>query len=343
MTTLLHLPFDIEAGYPIIFNHGAAKTGFMPFTYSSLAEYYIKLEANAGKYADAVHLRAAWLTAAYQPWMDLQGDWTFEGWINTTLENTNHVLMCRWADGNGPWRFGLGSSGNLWFDYLDASGAVNPTTSTSTLFVPKNTWTHFAFVRTSGVLTGYINGAVAFTQNVASIKVYAAPNLTVGRSEQANVWHYYGYMDDFRFSDVALYTAPFTPLGAIAYTPITSVPGGVYSKAITKSYYPWPPTNMTTVACLGGISQRLADAYYGGAGTIEGHTYVLSGGSKQPVARRVRLFVQPHGGVLAETWSDAATGYYTFQRLSKDYRYFVMSYDHTGANEAVVGTNIRPV
>ncbi len=341
MTTLLHLPFDVEDGVPLVYDHGAAKVGFVPTAYDNTG-YYIRVEDGIGKYGAAAHLNAGWLTGGYQSWMDLQGDWTFEGWINSTFANQSMILMCRWADGNGPWRFGLGSDGHLWFDYIDASGTTNPTSGTSTIFVQKNTWAHFAFVRASGVMSVYVNGALSFTQNVASIKIYTPTNLNIGRNEQSNVWHYYGYMDDFRFSDVALYIAAFTPPAKIDYTPLSAFGGGPTNRIATKSYYPWPKVNLSSVGKLAGVSERLSDAYYGGNGTIEGHTYVLTNGASVPAARRVRLFVQPHGGAVAETWSDA-TGHYAFKRLSKAYKYFVMSFDHTGANEAVVGTNITPV
>lgn len=60
-----------------------------------------------------------------------------------------------------------------------------------------------------------------------------------------------------------------------------------------------------------------------------------------PVRRRVRLHDKPTGRVVRETWSDAVTGAYTFDKL-RDGLYYVTAFDHTGNHNAVIKDSIRP-
>lgn len=346
MSTVLHLPFDVEAGYPAIVDHSQCRAGLAAATHDYTSGYYAKVVDSAGKYGGALALKYGYLTAPYDStWMDLQGDWTVEGWLNSPLNTGTYMaIIGRWADNSGPWRFSITSAGHLFLDYLDSAGSTNPTSgATSTVFVQVNTWTHFAFVRSGTTMSVYVNGVLDYTQTIASIKINTSPVLTIGRSQQSTTWYLPGYIDDLRVSDTALYTAAFTPPDKISYTALTSILAADRSDLIEKSYYPSPVWSTGLAGRFARMIGRLSDVYYGGTGTIEGHTYVMSGGTKQPVARRVRLFVQPHYGAVAETWSDSTTGYYSFGKLSTDYKYTVVSFDHTGANESVVGSNITPV
>lgn len=346
MSTVLHLPFDVEAGVPVIVDHSPQMAGFAPLVHDYAAGNYCKVVDAAGKYGGALALSSGYLITSYNPaWMDLQGDWTFEGWINSPLSSSSMAIAGRFPDSSGPWRFSISSAGHLWLDYVDSSGTTNPTSGTSTIFVPKNTWTHFAFVRSGTTMTVFVNGAIDYTQTISSIKTSTSAILTIGRSQQNTTWYLPGYLDDLRFSDTALYTAAFTPPDKISYTAMTSVvPTFTHFGAVNEwSNKPAVTANMSGLSKLKGMSKRLQDYYYGGDGTIAGHTYVQSGGDKTPVSRRVRLFAKPHGAAIAETWSDSTTGYYEFTRLSTKYKYFVLSFDHTGANETVVGDNLTPV
>lgn len=49
-----------------------------------------------------------------------------------------------------------------------------------------------------------------------------------------------------------------------------------------------------------------------------------------PASRRVRLYEQRCGTLVAETWSDAVTGAYSFEWLPREF-YVAIALDHTGA------------
>lgn len=61
-----------------------------------------------------------------------------------------------------------------------------------------------------------------------------------------------------------------------------------------------------------------------------------------PVHRRVRLHREIDGMQIDETWSDPATGEYEFLYVDREFRYTVVSYDHTHNKRAVIADNLTP-
>jgi len=58
-----------------------------------------------------------------------------------------------------------------------------------------------------------------------------------------------------------------------------------------------------------------------------------------PVRRRVRLHRQTDGLMMAEVWSDAATGEYVFSLIAAG-TYYVTAFDHTGLFGGVIETDV---
>lgn len=61
----------------------------------------------------------------------------------------------------------------------------------------------------------------------------------------------------------------------------------------------------------------------------------------QPVSRRVRVHERATGRIVRETWSDA-DGKYQFTDLDPRRAFFVMAFDHTLQQNAVVSDNVHP-
>ena len=59
-----------------------------------------------------------------------------------------------------------------------------------------------------------------------------------------------------------------------------------------------------------------------------------------PVSRRVLLLDERANFVVRETWSDAATGAYSFEYINPDIRYLVIAYDHKQNFRAAVADNL---
>ena len=104
----------------------------------------------------------------------------------------------------------------------------------------------------------------------------------------------------------------------------------------------------------GGALQKMAfapgiltrDIYRGGAGfvagTVKERAKNAPEGSEVPVRRRVRLYDERQGTCIAETWSDATTGAYSFECIDMQRIYTVLSYDHNGQFVAVAASGLIP-
>lgn len=66
--------------------------------------------------------------------------------------------------------------------------------------------------------------------------------------------------------------------------------------------------------------------------------------ANRPLRRRVQLYNQASGRLIRETWSDAATGEYSFDSIrgGDGTTYFVVAFDHTGHHRAVIADNLVP-
>jgi len=81
---------------------------------------------------------------------------------------------------------------------------------------------------------------------------------------------------------------------------------------------------------------------FGGRGRIAGTVKVDGNPADTPVYRRVRLFQDVDGVMVAETWSDPVTGAYAFDYIAREQKYTVISYDHTHEFRAVAADNLIP-
>lgn len=73
---------------------------------------------------------------------------------------------------------------------------------------------------------------------------------------------------------------------------------------------------------------------------IEGHTYI-DDSTDIPVSRRVRLYRQKSGLLVAETRSDPVTGHYAFDGIA-DQKYFVVTHDDGTTYNGVIKDFITP-
>lgn len=91
------------------------------------------------------------------------------------------------------------------------------------------------------------------------------------------------------------------------------------------------------IALLPILGKR--DIYFGGVGQVAG---TVKNTPATPVRRRVLLIEEATRAVIRETWSEAATGVYAFERVAMNTTYTVLSYDHTQAFRAVVADRVMP-
>jgi hypothetical protein len=82
------------------------------------------------------------------------------------------------------------------------------------------------------------------------------------------------------------------------------------------------------------------NSYFGGNGQIV--ATVKKHATLAPLRRRVQLYSCNTNALVDETWSDAATGSYRFELLDRAQKYFVCSFDHTGADKGVIADQLTP-
>jgi len=86
---------------------------------------------------------------------------------------------------------------------------ANSRSMASAAVIATGVWAHTAIVRTAGVITLYVNGAVILSE--ADTNNYAGTGIAIG-GYYSTAYNFDGYIDEFRVTKgVARYTAAFTP------------------------------------------------------------------------------------------------------------------------------------
>ena len=138
------------------------------------------------------------------------GDFTIEAWVYLEDDANGYV----WAHGTS-----FSDASNIRLLNIASTdkwqlrlGATNYDPSATVSF---NTWTHLALVRTSGTVNFYVDGVkdttIGSSGNVTFSTDLQSRPMALANLSYANVAPWQGYIDEFRISDVARYTANFTP------------------------------------------------------------------------------------------------------------------------------------
>lgn len=144
------------------------------------------------------------------------------------------------------------------------------------------------------------------------------------------------YQCAVRLHSIKVWDAPQAPL-----TPISSrgLPTPI-ARRICAPARALSPGGPVTVAFSDKVARR--NIYQGGVGRIIGTVKEKSLPANVPLHRRVCLLEEKTRLLVAETWSDATTGNYVFERIDQTRTYTVMAYDHTGLYRAVIADRIVP-
>ena len=155
------------------------------------------------------------------------GDFTFDCWFNLkAVTSLQPILAFLGTGGTGQYTMGTfvstgsyNGTGQVRMSYFLTSSAGtsfdlvsgdHPAGAGSTN-IAANTWYHFAFVRNGSNFSGYINGVLDFSFTSSSnLRTTSTLPLLAGGWTDGSL-NFNGYMDEFRYSNVARWTAPFTP------------------------------------------------------------------------------------------------------------------------------------
>lgn len=217
--------------------------------------------------------------------------------------------------------------------------------------IPLQTWTHVAWDRRGDNFWLYVNGQVVDSETLTNAGTFAGMatrQFAIGctNANPANTpWK--GYIDEYMllngaaiFGGLSFTPGPWTEQTGDSPSTYAAAPDVLIETAsFDKVLFANPTTNTQVKAPE--QSARL-DVYFGGNGIIVGTVKEKSTPSNIPLYRRVRLVEQRSGYVVAETWSNATTGAYSFANIDRSRKYTVVSYDHTGFYRAVIADNLTP-
>ena len=202
--------------------------------------------------------------------------------------------------------------------------------------IQSGVWYDFAVVRSAGVITTFVNGIKSATTIPFSNSLsMPATGIMVGATGYPNSEYFDGDIDYYLLTlGIAKYSANYTP-AAPSYTPRAPTVGSATARLTLSDFT--PPANISDIKPA--LLKR--DLYYGGRGTLRGTVKEKASPANLPLVRRVVLYRQREFIPLAEAWS-GTDGSYSFPLIDESEKYFVVSFDHTGAYRGVVADNLMP-
>jgi len=135
-------------------------------------------------------------------------DFTLEFWYYPLVYSTQTFFGTRPQNAIGPYMsVSMYGPGNTGINFYVNGTQVLLESNVFTI----NTWTSIALVKNANVTKFYING-IASTSTYTDTNSYQASHVVIGVDDYAWSGLYLnGYMDEFRFSNVARYTSNYTP------------------------------------------------------------------------------------------------------------------------------------
>jgi hypothetical protein len=187
------------------------------------------------------------------------GDFTIEGWINTTATDSGGVVARRGTSNTAMWEIFKSNS------ILQFYGDNNSLVCSSTRTINDGAWHHFAVVRNGNNTTMYVDGVAGTTDT--TLYTYPTGDGTVwiaNDQESPTARDIQAYLSNIRIvKGTAVYTAAFTPptspLTAIANTSLllNFTNAGIYDAAtindgqtvgnaqVSTTQAKWSPTSMS--------------------------------------------------------------------------------------------------
>lgn len=145
-----------------------------------------------------------------QTWLRGTANITYEAWVYSTSFPAVATLFRK--DPNTTPYACLRYNGSQWQLWLDSTGASPDLAATAAMSA--NTWYHIALVRYNGTWTLYQNGVSI--GSIAGNRTFGNSTSPFGIGNLPNVGGgpWLGYIDEVRVSNIARYTANFTPPSA---------------------------------------------------------------------------------------------------------------------------------
>ncbi len=214
------------------------------------------------------------------------------------------------------------------FGFYTSGGTYKSVTCTTV--IENVGWRFLAGVWDGSALRIYVNGVQENTSSSATGIVHGTEPLGIGLGIGENYAPFNGIIDEVVLSNVPrsaawLKAQYHSQMGTLVRTgPVEALPGRTYVRR-------------ATIPLLGRVLQT-QNSYRAGIGSVSGTVSVLG----TPAKRRVSLLDRKRLNVLAVTWSDPATGAYSFQGIDPDFDYLVVCDDHTQTYNAAAADWVKP-
>jgi len=257
------------------------------------------------------------------------GDFTVEGWVNPASDLASDTQFIGFGDGDNGGNFGFEATGKPYFYH----GGYYARTNTALTLV---SWSHIAFVRSSGNLSCFINGTSAasssYTGNVGGS---LAPRIGAYSGGQ----YFKGYMSNVRIvKGTAVYTGNFTPstskLTAITNTVLLTCQSNRFIDNSASAHTLTPAGNPAVSAFGPFLTSAVYDAAVNGASAYFDGTDDLT----IPTSSDFNLSNNPFTFSFWANFSSGGTVYGRYNYPSSQRETFISCYD-TGVITVRVSPN----
>jgi hypothetical protein len=149
---------------------------------------------------------------ASDKWNLSSGDFTIEGWIYYTADGQYRGIIGSRQNSTGSgWCLYIHPNGTFYMGSV-VIGQGYSDRQLNTTSIPANTWTHFAFVKSSDGYRVYLNGVAGSLLALTSgLEYQSSQNLVIGALGSQGEYPFLGYIDELRFTKgLARYSSNFT-------------------------------------------------------------------------------------------------------------------------------------
>ncbi|SEO82732.1 LamG domain-containing protein [Propionispora vibrioides] len=161
-------------------------------------------------------------------------DWTIDFWVYPITNSYFNGLFCSGGKSSPYWTSTLYTfmidcpdSTHMSLEYTNA---IQKTIVLLKFPITQNVMQHIAFVRNGTNLLAFVEGKLVASATIDATMQFNSDGVYVlGKQDIRNQYYFNGYIDEFRISNIARWTADFTPPGTVVLpnvpTNLTATPG----------------------------------------------------------------------------------------------------------------------
>ena len=163
-------------------------------------------------YFDGTGDRVSTPNSAFFNFSNSSTEFTIEAWVYNLGAGASRGIAAARANAQAHgWCIYINSSNTFYLGSVIVGNAYADRQLNTTV-IPASTWTHVALVKTATNYIGYVNGVGGTPVTLTNgLDWQPAQPLVIGDLASGGEYPYYGYIDDFRITRFARYTANFTP------------------------------------------------------------------------------------------------------------------------------------